>query len=267
MSVQGVLARTVADVRAGLAAMSARDTRDPWWVPAPLEGPPVPRRVAVLRELDGESTDPSVLAALDRAAAALAEAGYEVVDVDEAQTPGVKVVADLAFRLMMAELNHQLVPVLERFGSEQMREYWRVIGALAEPYDTLGEHIDDLARRTTLMRAWLGFLETHPVLVIPELLGPLLTVDEDVRSEADSIRVWHSLRPSIAVNLLGLPSALAPTGLDGVERVDGVDGSSLPTGVQLVASRYREDVALAAAEVVESATGVLTPRLWERSLP
>ncbi|HXU56593.1 MAG TPA: amidase family protein, partial [Casimicrobiaceae bacterium] len=39
MSVQGPLARTVADVRLGLAAMSARDPRDPWWVPAPLAGP------------------------------------------------------------------------------------------------------------------------------------------------------------------------------------------------------------------------------------
>ena len=46
MSVQGVLARSVADVRAGLAAMAARDVRDPWWVPAPLEGPPVPRPLA-----------------------------------------------------------------------------------------------------------------------------------------------------------------------------------------------------------------------------
>jgi amidase len=44
MSVQGVLARSVADLRLGLATMSARDVRDPWWVPAPLVGPPAPRR-------------------------------------------------------------------------------------------------------------------------------------------------------------------------------------------------------------------------------
>src|SRR5204863_6281537 len=41
MSVQGPLARRVADVRLGLAAMSARDPRDPWWAPAPLVGEPV----------------------------------------------------------------------------------------------------------------------------------------------------------------------------------------------------------------------------------
>lgn len=255
MSVQGVLARSVADVRAGLAAMAARDVRDPWWVPAPLEGPPVPRRAAVLRGLDGERTHPSVLAGIDRAATALAAAGYEVVEVTEADTPGVGTSADLAFRLMMADLNHQLGPVLDRLGSEQMITYWAAVGELARPYADLGEHIDDLARRTTLIRTWLGFLETYPVLVVPELLGPLLEVDEDVRTTADTVAVWRSLRPSIAMNILGLPAAMAPTGL--------VDG--LPTGVQLVASRYREDVALDAAQAIEDAVGVLTQRLWTRS--
>ena len=48
MSVQGPLARCVADVRLGLAAMALRDPRDPWWVPAPLEGPPLPNRVVVV---------------------------------------------------------------------------------------------------------------------------------------------------------------------------------------------------------------------------
>ena len=38
-AVSGPLARTIADLRIALAAMSAKDVRDPWWVPAPLEGP------------------------------------------------------------------------------------------------------------------------------------------------------------------------------------------------------------------------------------
>jgi amidase len=44
MSVQGPLARHVADLRLALAAMSPGDARDPWWVPAPLTGPPCPGR-------------------------------------------------------------------------------------------------------------------------------------------------------------------------------------------------------------------------------
>ena len=47
MAVSGPLARTVNDLRISLAAMSARDARDPWFVPAPLEGPAVPKRAAL----------------------------------------------------------------------------------------------------------------------------------------------------------------------------------------------------------------------------
>jgi amidase len=255
MSVQGVLARSVADVRLGLAVMARRDVRDPWWVPAPLAGPPVPRRAAVLRHIEGEvATAPGVLAGIDRAAAALAAAGYEVVELDESQTPGVAEAARLAVRLLMNDLDHQLTPVLDRLGSPAMRDYWAALRSMARPYASVGEHVDDLATRTTLVRRWLAFLEEFPVLVAPLLLGGVLEVGEDIRSDDDARRVWHSLAPSIAVNLLGLPSALAPTGLDG----DGVPG-----GVQLIGSRLREDVCLDAAQAVEDAVGPLAPLLWE----
>ena len=48
MSVQGTIARTVDDVRLGTRVMAQHDPRDPWWVPAPFDGPPLraadPRR-------------------------------------------------------------------------------------------------------------------------------------------------------------------------------------------------------------------------------
>ena len=46
-AVSGPLARTIADLRIALAAMSGWDARDPWWVPAPLEGPEAEARRAV----------------------------------------------------------------------------------------------------------------------------------------------------------------------------------------------------------------------------
>jgi amidase len=53
MSAQGPLSREVRDVRLGLEVMSRGDVRDPWWVPAPLEGPPLTKpfkaAVSVLR--------------------------------------------------------------------------------------------------------------------------------------------------------------------------------------------------------------------------
>ena len=54
--VSGPLARSIADLRLALAAMAARDFRDPWWVPAPLVGPPVERRAAICVAPDGLDT-------------------------------------------------------------------------------------------------------------------------------------------------------------------------------------------------------------------
>ena len=57
-----------------------------------------------------------------------------------------------------------------------------------------------------------------------------------------------------SINVLGLPAAVAPIGL--------ADGN--PVGVQLIASRYREDVCLAAAAMIEARVGIMAKRLWER---
>ena len=37
-----------------------------------------------------------------------------------------------------------------------------------------------------------------------------------------------------------------------------------PIGVQLIAGRYREDLALDAAAAIEKRAGPLVPRLWEK---
>src|SRR5579863_8824626 len=63
-AVSGPLARTIADLRIALAAMSAYDARDPWWVPAPLEGPPLPKRAALCVQPDGLETKAEVKAAV-----------------------------------------------------------------------------------------------------------------------------------------------------------------------------------------------------------
>lgn len=46
-AVSGPLARTIGDLRLALTAMSGFDARDPWWVPAPLQGPAMPKRAAL----------------------------------------------------------------------------------------------------------------------------------------------------------------------------------------------------------------------------
>src|SRR6476659_11115399 len=52
-AVSGPLARTIADLRIALAALAGFDPRDPWWVPAPLEGTKREKRAALCLNPDG----------------------------------------------------------------------------------------------------------------------------------------------------------------------------------------------------------------------
>src|SRR5246500_917233 len=63
-AVSGPLARSIGDLRIALNAMSGKDVRDPRWVPAPLEGPVMPKRAALCLHPDGLETVPEVKAAV-----------------------------------------------------------------------------------------------------------------------------------------------------------------------------------------------------------
>ena len=58
-----------------------------------------------------------------------------------------------------------------------------------------------------------------------------------------------------SINVLGLPAAVVPIGL----------AAGTPVGVQLIASRYREDVCLDAAAAIEAKAGIMAQRLWEQA--
>ena len=71
----------------------------------------------------------------------------------------------------------------------------------------------------------------------------------DIAGKAQVQELLHTMRLVVSVNLLGLPSVAVPVGV--------ADG--LPQGVQIIGSRYREDLCLDAAEAIERQVGVLTP--------
>ncbi|HJT13580.1 MAG TPA: amidase, partial [Dongiaceae bacterium] len=106
-AVQGPLARKVKDVRLGLAAMSGRDARDPWWVPAQHHGrgPQRPIKVGLITEAPGLYAHPQVAAAVRKAGAALADAGYIV---DEVTPPSIQAAVELWVKLVAADIRELL---------------------------------------------------------------------------------------------------------------------------------------------------------------
>src|SRR6266699_4984775 len=95
-AVSGPLARTIGDLRIALAAMSGKDFRDPWWVPAPLEGPAMPKRVAMCLNPDALDPVAEVKAAVADAGKRLERAGWTVEET--ADTPPMRGPADCQTR-------------------------------------------------------------------------------------------------------------------------------------------------------------------------
>ena len=141
-SVQGPMARSVADTALALRAMAMDDPRDPWWCPVPLEGPPVARpvKVAWARETYGCPLHPEIGALLEQAARHLTDAGYEVVEV---KTPSLEEPQRGWFSVLITELTASLGPILEQHGSDDVRH---IFGWYAE----MGELLDDKAWRAGL---------------------------------------------------------------------------------------------------------------------
>jgi amidase len=235
-AVSGPLARTIGDLRIALAAMSAKDFRDPWWVPAPLEGPAMPKRVAMCLNPDGLDPVADVKAAVADAGKRLERAGWIVEEI--ANTPPLREAADLQTKLWIGDGYEAQLEMAEREGDPGALACLRGNRSKVHPFDLSKA----LTRRATLTRQWQEFFETYAVLLMP-VSGELPFPDQlDRKDEASFTRVWHAQVPQIAIPFMGLPGLTVSSGLVG----------RIPVGVQLVSGRYREDLCLAAGEAIEA---------------
>jgi amidase len=245
-AVSGPIARTIEDVELGLAAMSAHDPRDPWWVPAPLKGPDVPRVVALCIRPDGLATAPEVESALRDAAGRLKARGWQVEEVEN--LPPLKEAADLQICLWLGD---------GYAGMEAAAIKENDPGALAAlaGHKALAESIDlaaishALLRRATLLRIWQLFLVNYPVVLLPVSAELPFADGLDLKDDDSYRRVWTAQMPQIGLPLLGLPALTVTTGMQG----------KTPVGVQLVSSRFREDMCLAAGRDIESGASLVSP--------
>lgn len=243
MLAEGPMARCVADVQLAYGILSGRDPRDPATVDAPLSGPvPARRRAALLLDVPGGPVDPAVLDGVRLAGAALEAAGWEVV---EAVPPELPRVMELWARTLGEDLGVML-PLIEAVVSPELVAMLR---RLEEPFDVASLPMPMVhAERSRLMRAWSLFLAEHQVLVAPTWTQLPFEHDADLADDGVEL-LLDLLRCIVPGNLLGIPAACVPCGL--------ADGR--PRGVQLYADRWREDLCLDAAAVVEAALGVVTP--------
>lgn len=253
MSVQGPLAREVRDVRVALAAMSARDPRDPWWVPAPLKGPALktPIKVALARLPQDVVADTALLSLVRRAADLLSDAGYRV---EEVEVPDLTETWQLWADILIGEIAVLQENQMSAVTSDAFKQVLRGYKSMSNRLD-VSSYMSAIATRSRHLRNWLQFLESWPIVLTPATVQPTPAPRADLEGDARVRDLFRNdLRFISTINVLGLPAAVVPIGLH----------LGHPVGVQLIASRYREDLCLDAAQAIERRVGILARKLWER---
>ena len=195
-------------------------------------------------ENPGGFTHPAQAEAVHQAGRYLADAGYAV---DEAMPPGLEEIIETWHRIGSTDVLGALAPRVEELGDDDARTSMRLWLELYPPSDMQGV-LAALAQRDLLLWRWLTFMQKYPLVVMPTLgdLAPPHNLDTTREGQA---RVMDSIRVSLISPLLGVPAIAVPVGNHG----------RLRPGVQILASRFREDLCLDAGEVIEAAEGVVTP--------
>lgn len=256
MSVQGLIARSAADLHLAMPVMIETDPRDPFHVPLPWRGAPLegPITVGFTKETYEFDLHPEVSRALDAARDALVDAGYNVVEVEP---PMLREAAIDGFRALMGEGRALMEADIRTYGSATIQaifdEYYRQF-----PPHEGEELLRAMGRRTGYARAWSQFLDAYPLVITPFLPQPFFGPDRDAEGEAGVREAIGSALWSYAMNFIGQPAANVPTRLAELTR------GPQPISVQIVTRRWREDLAVDAAIAIEERLGRMCEPLWER---
>jgi amidase len=257
----GAIARTVADAAAFLDAMAVHTVGEPY-LPPPAPGggylgaarTAAPGRLRIGRftapMLVDTEVDAACVAAVDAAAAALAGAGHEVVDVAPPLTPEMwPLFETLWYVLSLAPVPPALEPTLL-----PLTRYLRARGATVSAGDLMAA----LSELQTRVRQGLAPLAGYDLLLCPPLAAPQAAIGwfTSASEPAEDFDRQRRFSPYCAIfNVTGQPSVTVPT---------GATRDGLPVGV-LLSGRYGDDARLlAAAAQLERLAGRVDrhPAIW-----
>lgn len=243
---QGVMARTISDVRAGFSIVAGPDPRDPISLPVRLTGLESGERltIAVMPDPPGGSTHPGISAAVRKAADVLSDEGHRVIEID---APNMEL-SYLLWACMLFNELHDLRDQIEIVMGEGGKTF--VDNALGQfPKLSTLEYSNMQAQRDGLAREWSLWFQEYPIALLPTWTQPAFVAGWDIESLEGSMGTAELMRPVLPGNLLGLPCAVTPAGM--------ADG--LPVGVQVMGARYTDLRCLSVAEQIEGALGLDTP--------
>lgn len=252
MSVQGVIAREVKDVRAGMRALVEYDPHDPWMVPMGFDGPALggKPKVAFTKNMYEFELHPAVEQALDTARDCLVDAGYEVVEAD---MPDLRECARDGVRALFGEVKVMLGDEIIKHGSDTLKKIFADYYEVFDPHEGK-DLLLAMARRNHYHRQFNLMFQDYPLVLTPFLPAPTYEWDRDAQGIEGVRETLEAGIYSIAFNYTGLPGGIIAANYN--------DG--LPVGVQIVGPRFREDLILDACEEIESRVGIMARQLFAR---
>ena len=232
----GPMARHVEDLSLTLSIIAGPDGHDPAVVPAPLGDPQDVSvrdlRVAFFTDNGIKSPSPDTVSTVRAAAGVLADHG---VSVTEDRPQGVSNAERLWFSLYLADGGAWIRQLIHAAGTERLSSAldWM---QTAQPV-SLTKFTQEMSRWNVYRSAMLAFMQPYDVLLCPVSATPATRHDDPDGPD---------FTYTFAHNLTGWPGAVVRC---------GTSAEGLPIGVQIVARPWREDVALAVAQYLETNLG------------
>jgi amidase len=238
----GPLARRVDDLALLLPIIAGPDGEDPHVAPVPLLDPDAVAvgglRVVAFADNGIRTPTPETVAAVEAAATALATAGAQV---DWQVPPGLEEAYRTWDRLIRDDGHSWLKRMIAAAGTPGWGSY-ETRGWIEPKTAVSGDDLSALVEHADLVRsALLRWFQAADLILCPAMPQPAIR-------HGESTAPWFGDTYSDVHNLTGWPAVVVRGGTSS-------DDPPLPIGVQLVARPWREDVALAAARVVEATSG------------
>jgi len=247
----GLMARSPLDLALGMDAVSRPDPRDPFSYDSPavayvdqVADARLPGRIAYSPDLGILPVDPVVRRIARTAADQFQSMG---VEVDETQ-PDFSDATDI-FQVLRAAL-------FATEHADHLREHrdklkpdviWNIEKGLALNADEIGRA--EIAQAALFQRV-ATFFENYEFLICPTAIVPPFDAEVRYVEEVDGVKFDNY------VAWIGITSAITLTGCPAVSVPSGFTDDGLPVGVQIVGPPRSEGRVLAAAHLLDQATGI-----------
>jgi amidase len=230
-SINGPMARTVADGAALLDVMAGPATGDAWWAPA-FERPLVeeagadPGRLRVAFHehpgVEGDACAPANRQAVRDTVALLEELGHTV---EEAIPHGYGEDVLLSSSMVFAA-NHAAEADLKPYPPLETLDPWmRTLVEMGRTVPAV-EYVKAMAQLQDLSRLTVAFFDDYDLFVSPTVAGPPPVVGSMAGAGIEDVMKFWALTPFTALwNTTGQPAVSLPLAMD---------ESNLPVGVQIV---------------------------------